>query len=401
MIAISVQVSPFCIVMYGGGITSYENAKRSIEKYGHENTEIWFADTRVEDQDLYRFNNDVEQLLNKEIQVFTRYDKNGKEMDIWDVFYEQRMLGNSRLDPCSKYLKRVPLRKALDERFCQWKCTVCGTQSETLSEYVDVEDIDNLQKKKGVCKTCMDTDKEYAKFVSIAITNSEQLAKISAELEAFNKSSVALLKQMNERGASKEERDEIFSKQGELVSERSRLKMSTLESWEEVDFRMVRVDENGRGVVVTLGMDNIEDCHRMNRARQYWIPYEVDFPLIDEPVVRKSLIRKDLAELGIDIPRLYKEGFKHNNCGGFCVKAGMGQFAHLYKVNPRRYLEYENKEQEFREFIGKDVSILRRVVNGEKINLTMRMLRHRIDAGDDFKFDVGEACSCVNPIAPD
>ena len=33
-------------------------------------------------------------LLNKEIQVFTRYDKNGKEMDIWDVFYEQRMLGN-------------------------------------------------------------------------------------------------------------------------------------------------------------------------------------------------------------------------------------------------------------------------------------------------------------------
>ena len=29
--------------------------------------------------------------------------------------------------------------------------------------------------------------------------------------------------------------------------------------------------------------------------------------------------------------------------------------------------EYENKEQEFREFIGKDVSILRRVwVNGEK-----------------------------------
>ena len=107
MIAISAQVSPICIVMYGGGITSYENARRSIEKYGYENTEIWFADTRVEDQDLYRFNNDVEQILNKEIQIFTRYDKYGKEMDIWDVFYEQRMLGNSRLDPCSKYLLNI------------------------------------------------------------------------------------------------------------------------------------------------------------------------------------------------------------------------------------------------------------------------------------------------------
>ena len=151
--------------MYGGGITSYENARRSIGKYGYENTEIWFADTRVEDQDLYRFNNDVEQILNKEIQVFTRYDKYGKEMDIWDVFYEQRMLGNSRLDPCSKYLKRVPLRKALDERFCQWKCTVCGTQSETLSDYVDVEDIDNLQKKKDANFFILGEDPQLQKAI--------------------------------------------------------------------------------------------------------------------------------------------------------------------------------------------------------------------------------------------
>ena len=73
--------------------------------------------------------------------------------------------------------------------------------------------------------------------------------------------------------------------------------------------------------------------------------------MIDEPVVSEITDSQRFAELEIDIPRLYKEGFKHNNCGGFCVKAGMGQFAHLYKVNPRRYLEYENKEQEFREFI--------------------------------------------------
>ena len=61
-----------CIVMYGGGLTSYEAAKRAIERYGHSAVEIWFADTRTEDEDLYRFNRDVEKLLNHNIIVFSQ-----------------------------------------------------------------------------------------------------------------------------------------------------------------------------------------------------------------------------------------------------------------------------------------------------------------------------------------
>ena len=33
---------------------------KSNEKYGLDDVEIWFADTRMEDDDLYRFNRDVE-----------------------------------------------------------------------------------------------------------------------------------------------------------------------------------------------------------------------------------------------------------------------------------------------------------------------------------------------------
>ena len=40
-----------CIVMYGGGLTSYEVARRAIERFGHDAVEIWFADTRTEDED--------------------------------------------------------------------------------------------------------------------------------------------------------------------------------------------------------------------------------------------------------------------------------------------------------------------------------------------------------------
>ena len=59
-----------CIVMYGGGLPSYEAAKRSIDRYGRESVEIWFADTRMEDEDLYRFNRDVEILLQHNITIF-------------------------------------------------------------------------------------------------------------------------------------------------------------------------------------------------------------------------------------------------------------------------------------------------------------------------------------------
>ena len=38
-----------CVVMYGGGLTSYEASRRAIEIYGKENVEIWFADTKTED----------------------------------------------------------------------------------------------------------------------------------------------------------------------------------------------------------------------------------------------------------------------------------------------------------------------------------------------------------------
>ena len=105
-----------CIVMYGGGLTSYEAARRSIERFGHDATEIWFADTRIEDEDLYRFNRDVEEILGKKLILFDQ------GLDIWGIFKRERFLGNSRIDPCSKFLKRLPLRKALEARYPLLKC---------------------------------------------------------------------------------------------------------------------------------------------------------------------------------------------------------------------------------------------------------------------------------------
>ena len=108
-------------------------------------------------------------------------------------------------------------------------------------------------------------------------------------------------------------------------------------------------------------------------------------------------ISKWLEERGIEQPALYGEGFQHNNCGGFCVKAGIGQFAHLYNTFPQVYNAHARKEQEFREFLGKDVSILRSNANGERKNLTMAALRDRIDAGEVFAYEAGWSCMCFIP----
>ena len=87
------------------------------------------------------------------------------------------------------------------------------------------------------------------------------------------------------------------------------------------------------------------------------------------------------AEQGIRPPRLYDMGFPHNNCGGFCVKQGHAAFANLYREMPERYAYHEAKEQEFRDMVGKDVSILRDREGGTTKPFTLGQLRERIDAG--------------------
>ena len=43
----------------------------------------------------------------------------------------------------------------------------------------------------------------------------------------------------------------------------------------------------------------------------------------------------------------------------------MGQMVHLLETLPQRYAYHEQKELEFQEWIGKDVTILNQTKNGE------------------------------------
>lgn len=126
--------------------------------------------------------------------------------------------------------------------------------------------------------------------------------------------------------------------------------------------------------VLYLGIDWTE-THRKDAIIRNYNPYKVEFPMCDKPFIDKPEMVELLKEDGIEVPRLYKLGFSHNNCKGCCVKAGIGQYRNLLLKDRNTYLEMENKEEMFRTKYGKDVSILKR--NGKPF--TLRMLRLTVE----------------------
>lgn len=148
---------------------------------------------------------------------------------------------------------------------------------------------------------------------------------------------------------------------------------------------------------VVLGIDWTEE-HRFIRAKARWAEsgWTAAAPLCDR-AHDKSDAEKWLKEIGIRRPALYDLGFPHANCGGGCVKAGIKHFSHMLKVLPESYRDWENREQEMREYLGSDVSILRDRRGGSVRPLTLRELRLRHDEIPMDDEDWG-ACGCFTGV---
>lgn len=248
------------VVQYSGGACSFCAAKRVIERYGKETVVLLFADTMMEDGDLYRFLDESAQHLGLPIT---------KIMDgrtPWQIFHDERFLGNSQVDPCSKILKRQLL----------W-------------------------------------------------------------------------------------------------------------SW---------MEKNAPKAVVHVGLDWTEE-HRLERLRAYRPEFQIEAPMMWKPLVDKPDMLVALHKLGITLPRLYKLGFAHNNCGGFCIKAGQAQFRLLLETMPDRYAWHEKQEQELRSYLQKDVAVLRDRRGGKTRPMTLEEFRKRIECGQEHDRHDWGGCGCA------
>jgi hypothetical protein len=129
-------------------------------------------------------------------------------------------------------------------------------------------------------------------------------------------------------------------------------------------------------------------------ARDLWLPWKCESPLCESPLIPANAIPEEIKAAGIELPRLYAMGFSHNNCGGFCVRAGQGHFKRLLATLPARYAHHEAQENAMREFLGKDVSILRDRRGGALRPLTLSEFRARIaESAPVDETDIG-GCGC-------
>lgn len=148
---------------------------------------------------------------------------------------------------------------------------------------------------------------------------------------------------------------------------------------------------------VVVGIDWTE-AHRVPTMERNYLPWSMVAPLTEPGSWSKDQVDAELASAGIAQPRLYAQGFAHNNCAGACVRGGQGQWGNLLQVNRTRYLEEEAQEEAFRQEVGKDVAILRDRRGGVTKALTLRALRARIEDGEGYDADDIGGCGCTTDL---
>nr|WP_245999899.1 hypothetical protein [Ectobacillus antri] len=90
---------PVHVAMFSGGAASAYVAYQMVQAHGKENCILFFTNTLWEDEDNYRFMNEVSEYIG--LEITERIDGRTPE----EVFYDYRFLGNSRMAKCSEELK--------------------------------------------------------------------------------------------------------------------------------------------------------------------------------------------------------------------------------------------------------------------------------------------------------
>ena len=185
---------------------------------------------------------------------------------------------------------------------------------------------------------------------------------------------------------------ELFEKEGMIGNSRSplcsvKLKREPLDLWRRQ--HCMELD-----TTIYVGLDWTE-THRLDALRAARPTWRIEAPMTEPPYMDRCQMLARLKTLGIRPPRLYLEGFPHNNCGGFCVKAGQAQFALLWRTNLQRYLYHEAMEEKVRAKVG-DFSVLTdRRGDGKKKPLTLRKFRLRLESGESFDRHDWGGCGCA------
>jgi hypothetical protein len=129
------------------------------------------------------------------------------------------------------------------------------------------------------------------------------------------------------------------------------------------------------GDILYFGIDASE-AHRAVRISAIYEQRGIEcrFPLIEERVFKPQMFQW-LESIGIEMPRMYRLGFEHNNCSGGCVRSGKRQWLRLLRTLPEVYAERERVEEEFSHLAGKPQHFMK--------DMSLKQLREEYEATAD------------------
>lgn len=158
------------IAKVSGGVGSYSAAKRYADLHGVDQLELLFTDTLCEDQDAYRFliassanifgitlphgflpeiedfpawedreayKRYVNDLAVRTSEVIPQLHWISDGRDVFDVYEDERFLGNSKIDPCSKILKR--------QMADRWLRNQCDPANTVVIVGIDHEEVERFE----------------------------------------------------------------------------------------------------------------------------------------------------------------------------------------------------------------------------------------------------------------
>jgi len=177
------------------------------------------------------------------------------------------------------------------------------------------------------------------------------------------------------------------------------LKREPMDEWSEVNYNLdsTQHDALKESAAISLGFDWTE-AHRTQAMRDSHPTWDIRAPMQQEPIWDKCKMQHEAKKLCLPISSAYREGLPHDNCGGRCVRAGISHWAHLLKIRPEAFAEWEREEKQLAEDLTAQgitpLSMLKDRRGGTTKNLYLHELRSRIEAGEQLdKHDWG-GCGC-------
>jgi hypothetical protein len=139
----------------------------------------------------------------------------------------------------------------------------------------------------------------------------------------------------------------------------------------------MRENYDSKHTTLCLGITAHEYSDRWFHIHKNWTKqgWNVAAPLADDPSITRESMMADCERLFGFVPRLYRYGFDHNNCGGACIKAGQAQWAKLLWFLPDIYAWWEENEERFRREVNPNIAILKRQRKGVVSPLTLQEFR--------------------------